>query len=927
MPLITALCALLLFFCTAVAHAQWDEPRVDLYWADPALRWRTLRTEHFEVHFAEQHRAQARLVAGIAERVYVRTTRLLDWEPRRRTQLVVFDSGDFSNGFASPVPYNFSGIFLAPPDQGELLQSREWLELVISHELFHIVHMDKASGTPVNARDVLGRLLPFFPNALQPAWVIEGLAVLDESDPRLRYGRLGNTYFEGMMRAEVARGLRSLREVNAGGRGFPLNRDYLYGSYFFLFLRERYGERAVRLFIDTYSGNIVPFKIDSDAMAVTGKGMEPLWAEYQDWLRARFAPDRGESVQGRELARHFSLSSPLITPKGTRWYVQADGYTRPRLMQQSAEGRPRQVREVERDTRLSNAQGEAVFVSQLDICGNHNLLYELSEAAPDGKRRQITRCGRDRLAAALAEGRIVTVRAIEGTTEVSLLQPDGSRRTLYRSEPSESVTGVAARDTRVVITRLRASQWALVDVSDGSPRVLLEDEAVKHSPRFGESGDEIFFIADYDRTYDIWSWRTGRASVSRWTRSPYGIREMSAAVGGEILLTTLEADGVALRLHRLPAAPLEQRATAGTAEARPDPVAAVPGEERAYSALSTLRPTAWLPLLQIADGAVAIGALVLGQDALELHRYLLAPMVELTQGTLLGRAEYLYDGRHGLLANRTLTVRASEPDGSSTKIQAYSIQEDAQWVSLWRSLRLDRRLYWGLGAAIAREDFRDVSLGSLLTQDERVVGLLAGYDSRRQQWLSEGPSQGQELRLFAETSHRLGGAYSGNVYRADWRGHLPLGRSVAALRWNEAYGQETAEVFELGGSKSDEVILLPVLNERDFALRGYTTGTPELMGHRARIVTLEWRTPLSDIDRHLVVPPLGINRVALNLFFDAGAAWEKGSSPDYHRGIGAELMSEPRLGYLFGLQARIGFARGLDPGGSTKIYLRAGRSF
>ena len=244
-----------------------------------------------------------------------------------------------------------------------------------------------------------------------------------------------------------------------------------------------------------------------------------------------------------------------------------------------------------------------------------------------------------------------------------------------------------------------------------------------------------------------------------------------------------------------------------------------------------------------------------------------------------------------------------------------------------RDLQVNRRLYWGLGAALEREDFHDLSLGNVRTQDERVVGLLAGFDSRRQQALSEGPSQGAELRLFAETSRGLGGAFSGNVYRADWRGHLAVGKSVLALRWNEAYGQTNAEAFELGGSQSDEYILLPVLNQRDFALRGYTTGTPELMGHRARVATVEWRTPLRDIDRHLVVPPLGINRIALNIFMDVGAAWEQSQSPDYHRGIGAELMSEPRLGYLFGLQARMGVARGLDQAGSTKFYLRVGRSF
>ena len=65
-----------------------------------------------------------------------------------------------------------------------------------------------------------------------------GLAVYAESDSSKGWGRLGQSGFEGMMRAEIGRGPVSLREIHADGRGFPHNRDYLYGSYFFLFLSE-----------------------------------------------------------------------------------------------------------------------------------------------------------------------------------------------------------------------------------------------------------------------------------------------------------------------------------------------------------------------------------------------------------------------------------------------------------------------------------------------------------------------------------------------------------------------------------------------------------------------------------------------------------------------------------------------------------------
>jgi len=917
--------ALLLVWASAVGAQL-----IEFHWVDPDLRWRTLETAHFSVHFAEQHRAQARIAAAVAEKVYPRITGMLRWQPRSRTHVVLLDSADFSNGLASPLPFNYSWIFLSPPDEGELLQNRDWLELVLTHELFHVVHLDKARGAPLAVRNILGRWLWSFPNLLQPGWIIEGLAVYAESDAGSGYGRLEHSLFEGMMRAEVGRGLRSLREVNAEGRGFPLNRDYLYGSYFFAFLRERYGQKAVIDFIESYSGKLFWFPVNSNPVRATGKPMDVLWVEYQDWLRARFAPKpAAPAEEGEVLVRAFSLFSPVLAQGAIRWYVQGDGYTRPKLMRQAGSAPPEAIREVEQDTRLTATGADSVLASELDLCGNHNLLYDLYEVAADGKRRRLTDCGRNRFAAPLDDGRIAALRVSAGEAEVVVLDPRGAvERTLYRAAQGESLSGLAAKGGTLVVTSLREGRWSLLDITEGKVSVLLSDAAIKHSPRFGDSADEIFFIADYGKVYNVWSLRRASGTLSRWTQATHGVREISAPFGGEMLLTTIEADGDALRLHRLPAAPLERREATAPAvppATRADPAA--PGPDRPYSPWSSLRPRVWLPLLESADGAVAVGATTYGQDALGLHQYLVALLYEITQHQLLGSAAYVYEGRHSLLVNRTMTVKASETRNSNREITAYSIQENAQWVSTWRHLALNRRFYWGLGAALEQEKLHFVDDGASPVQNERVLGLVAGVDTRRAQWLSEGPSQGQWLRLFAETSNRLHAAYTGNVYRADWRGHLALGKSVLALRWNEAYGQPGAEPFELGGSQSDDWIPLPVLNQREFALRGYTSGEPVLTGHRARVLTTEWRMPLADIDRQFMAPPVGLNRVSLNLFLDVGAAWERGGDPDYHRGVGVELITEPRAAYAFEWQMRAGVAKGLDAPGKTRFYLRLGRSF
>ena len=90
--------------------------------------------------------------------------------------------------------------------------------------------------------------------------------------------------------------------------------------------------------------------------------------------------------------------------------------------------------------------------------------------------------------------------------------------------------------------------------------------------------------------------------------------------------------GDTLRLHRLPAAPLERRGLPPSAEAPPQqPRAELDVPDRPYSPWSSLRPTAWLPVIGLADGAIELGFTVSGQDALGLHRYVFTPRYEFTQ--------------------------------------------------------------------------------------------------------------------------------------------------------------------------------------------------------------------------------------------------------------------------------------------------------
>jgi outer membrane protein assembly factor BamA len=166
------------------------------------------------------------------------------------------------------------------------------------------------------------------------------------------------------------------------------------------------------------------------------------------------------------------------------------------------------------------------------------------------------------------------------------------------------------------------------------------------------------------------------------------------------------------------------------------------------------------------------------------------------------------------------------------------------------------------------------------------------------------------------------------VLRLDLRGYLGIGRSVLGVKHTEARARGRTEPYQLGGALDPQLQLGTALNSRRIALRGYDTDELSLLGTDARVSSIEWRTPIADVDRHDMVPPIGLNRISATLFFDIGGAWTLGDRPaQYKRGAGVELIGELKLLYSLGLQVRGGLAKGLDEPRDVLGYLSLGRAF
>lgn len=918
--------------------------------ADPRVDWSTADSAHFRVHYRSTQRAQAEAVARAAERIWPQVTQALNWQVRGRTEIVVYNEFDLANGFTTPLPFNMIGVFLAPPDQGELLDNSTWLDLLLVHEFTHAVHLDKVRGLPRVLQAIFGSVPWFIPNVFQPSWMLEGLAVVQESRPEAGQGRLKAPLFEAWLRAERQKGFISLRELNADGRALPLNKQYLYGAYFFDFVARKYGADKPAMLVEHMSGNVgfAP-RLHGAPWAATGKMMDELWEEFLADLTQQ-VDSRSQALRAQPEAVGPALAGPLFdvdsiaarpASAGGGWLaVVQDGLHGSQLLRISASGERERVARVRRGARLDVAADGTVLVAQPDICDK--LYYSYDVYRLEGSRlKELTRCAHLRRGTQLA-GQVYALQLQGGNTRlVQLGEGAQAPRVLWEPQDGTELLDLAAMPggQGLALITHRGADWRLVALDPAqpaaTPRTLVRQGRPLQGLRLGAAGLE--FISAEGGAPNVW--RLAGAELQRLTHSHTAVvAHAGTAADGSLVSVTLAPQGV--QVNRL-AQPAVLQASAAVVEP-PAPVAAAEpagtgiatlGEGRGYSALRALYPRSWLPAITSDRGLTAYGASTTGADALGWHRYAALAQWETSQKELIGALEYQFAGSHGLSLQRQLAAQAWTGGKGDERTTVFDRTTKAQWLSLFPFSRLERGVVLGVGAAGEWSDRVNLlSNSTTRRRDERLLAALLDLDFSAGDWYSEGTNRGFKGTLLLESYKPLAGGdplrYDGTVGRGDLAGFVPLGRTVLAARFTEARARGRTEPFQLGGATDELLQLGPTLNVRKLSLRGYRGDEPQLRGQSARVATLEWRTPLADIDRHFMVPALGINRLSATAFFDVGGAWSSGHGPDqWRRSVGFELLGEVRLLYALGLQLRLGVARGLDEPQGTRGYLTVGRSF
>lgn len=924
---------------------------------DPSLNWQTLYTDHFEIHFHDGEESLAQEVGSISEHVHKKLTKKFNWTPQERTQVILTDRFDYANGSATPIPRNEMRLLVSSPIGNSVISDHDnWLELLITHEYTHILHLDKSSGLPKGLRKIIGRNLFLFPNALQPPWFIEGLATYEETDNARGIGRGQGTLFRGLMRQEVINGIKPIHQVNQPLVSWPLNTvRYLYGVYFYQFLAERYGTEKISELITEYSNNILPFSINNNSKRVLGKDMLTLWGEFSDDLKTKFSSEidnikKAGEVTGQQITNTgYFTSSPQIASNGDIYFLQNDLQSEPRLMViRQGQTEPDVVSDV-RGSSFDLHPSAGIIGTEINAVDNTNYLSDLYYIDPDtGKKTALTHGKRYLQASWNPDGtEIIAVHNQLGQHALHLLDKHGNKTdTLWQGSDKTVISSIDWSPDGISLVSAvwrPDSLWNLerFDIQTRQWTLLTHGTDIENSPRFSSDGSSIVFSADYDGVFNIYQLTLSSnklVKLSNVTGEANSPALHHTTNGDQLIYANLGKNGYDLFQLNENASALPVISKITGTESRNQAPQYAPIQTATiepYNALTRIVPTSWFPYFLFDDVRSEIGLTTFGADPLRRHIYNALLGYDTDNRWALGQLNYIYDRWNPTLKlslNREILAYLDPAD----EVDRYRNSDTVSAEAIWPFFRYERQ--WLLHAGIVSESESDKKILSgstpAATFYDQLAGLAISYNSAQNYARSISHSYGRRIRLVAEDNEILDSDYNGQVYTLDWQELIDLpGQHVVSTRAVLGWGTDNPRAFRLGGTLETSVAPVPqaagaltqnIFGHRRYPLHGYKEGRKDLRGRRMALIEAEWRFPIALIERGFMAPPIGLHQLHGKLIYNWGESWNQGSDvPALRRGAGIEFTAEVVLGYWLPMDLHIGYAKGFDLGGEEQTYIEA----
>ncbi|HET9262735.1 MAG TPA: BamA/TamA family outer membrane protein [Vicinamibacterales bacterium] len=908
---------------------------------DPRLRFRTISTARFDVHFHQGEEAQARRLAALAEEVARALDRTLG-PPTGRVHVILVNQNDLPNGWATPIPNNVIEITAAAPGGESLIgHTDDWLRLAFTHEYTHAVHLSRAAGWIGGLRRVFGRMPLLFPNVFAPLWQIEGIATFEESAVT-GYGRIHAGDFRMIAGEATASSMfLSIDRASGGLLDWPSGHaPYVYGGLFHEYLADRFGSQSLRELTDATAGR-PPYLGAPAFRRVFKQALGELWKAFEDSM-AQGAARHSVSTTARRLTRHgYTINGPRYASDGSVYYGLVGPHGFPSLMTLPIGGtEPRRVATRYLGSRIGFSGDQVVF-DQLDVVRNAGLQSDLyAVGRENGEVRRLTHHARAADPDVSPDGRTIacTIQQDDGRALATMSVPPAGRLgspsvvagdagTLWTSPRwSPDGTWIAAERRTVG----GPSEIVLINPITRATRTLASSHTGRNvSPAWTPDGRSVIFASSDRTSFHIRSVDLETGALARLADTgPHASSPDVSPDGTSLVYVGYTADGYDLFSIPLasaiwtpvtPDAPGADPRTAAAASAEP---------ARPYTPWSTMVPRFWVPTVESDADELVIGAATAGYDALGRHAFGVEAGWNVSRLRPDWQAVYAYD-------RWWPTLLADVSDDTDPWRGGEMRTREANVGALFPI----RRVRWAqavLAGVHASRDSFDCN-GCPSGRDLRATrgALRAGWqlDAARAYAYSISDAEGWSASTTIEWSREaLGSDGNGGAATADLRGYLSFGPAHAVLAARVAaassWGDEPIRRLFTASGHGPQGRGFTFGSDAIGLLRGVDEG--DLLGEQAAVANLDYRFPLRRIDRGLGTLPVFARTIHAAVFADAGHAWTgRFRGDDISRSVGAELSLDAVIGHAVPLTFTGGIAWRRTPAETNGLVLfgRIGRAF
>ncbi|HDL18364.1 MAG TPA: hypothetical protein ENH29_04865 [Bacteroidetes bacterium] len=515
-------------------------PAQEAAYNHPELKWFTIETEHFQVHFHEGAGRTAKAVAQIAESIYSPITKLYDYHKKTIFHFIIRDHDDYSNGAA--YYYDNKVEVWATPMDFDFRGTHPWLLNVISHEFTHMISLDKAKkfGDRIPAlyfqywgyeKETRPDVLRGFPNRIVsfpiagsaiPPWFAEGIAQFQAPDNAFDFW---DTHRDMILRvAALDNKMLTYDQMSSFGHN-SLGNEMVYNSGYDLviYIAKFYGNDALRRIVSSMKAPL-RYSIGGAIKKVLGKSETELYNEWKSYLRKIYAAGvkdiRNNLVQGKIIESDgFGNLYPIWSPvKNQIAYISNKGqdflgltslvlYNLDANKKKAIKGGVRSSVSFSHDgtkivyakRRKANFYGSKYF----DL-----FLYNLNSK----KEKQLTRGARARNPMFSHDSNsIVCVSGRDGTDNLSVYDvTSGTLQKITSFKNGEQIFHPAfSPDDQQIVFDLSTGHGrniALIDKDGGQFRYLIRDKHDARSPVFHPTKNIIYFSWDKTGIFNIYQY-------------------------------------------------------------------------------------------------------------------------------------------------------------------------------------------------------------------------------------------------------------------------------------------------------------------------------------------------------------------------------------------------------------------------------------